>query len=129
MPVSHEFEPHQTRSLFHWARKVTSLVLVGSRNGLDRIYISKNCLFHNRTKINKYKLLSWELSRQHLTHGRTKYSTSASTKILRNAMCQVACKMHMIIEICHMRFKDRLCLQHVRFEGRPKTSKCSTSCI
>jgi len=34
------------------------LVLVGSRNGLKRdLHKHKNCLFHNRTKINWYKLI------------------------------------------------------------------------
>jgi len=58
IPVSREFEPHQRPPLFPWARNYSHcLVLDGFRNGFERdLRKHKNCLFHNRTKINEYKL-------------------------------------------------------------------------
>ena len=59
IPASREFEPHQRPPVVSLSKKLYShlLVLVGSRNGFERdLHKHKNCLFHKRTKINKYKL-------------------------------------------------------------------------
>ena len=58
MPVSREFEPQQRSPLFPWARNFTLIAKYWLVPGTDSsvIYIRKQCLCHNRTKINKYKL-------------------------------------------------------------------------
>ena len=63
IPVSREFEPNQRPPLFPLSKKLYSncLVLVGSRNGFERdLHKQKQCLFHNQTKINEYKLTAME---------------------------------------------------------------------
>ena len=50
IPVSREFVPHCRPPLF---LEPHCLVLVGCRNGFEHdLHKHKNCLFHNRTKIN-----------------------------------------------------------------------------
>jgi len=59
IPVSRDFEPNQKLLLFPWARNFTLIAWYWLVRGTDSsvIYISKNCWFHNQTKINKYKLI------------------------------------------------------------------------
>ena len=57
IPVSREFEPPSKAPVVSLSKKLYShcLVLVGPRNGFGRDlhkHKQKNCLFHNRTKIN-----------------------------------------------------------------------------
>ena len=52
IPVSHDFEPHQRPPLFSWARNFIAWYWLVPWTDSSVIYISKNCLFHNRTKIN-----------------------------------------------------------------------------